>query len=376
MTTNINTFISGMLSFISFGYLANDGQPNLPAPQQIIETGTSLSEREADCSMNSESQSDYPSISMMSKGQINAFKKVERWTQNRVLFPERSSWSDNTKNEFDFGYWGRDCYLSSFYCESVDALKKIMSDLNGNDIYLDVGAGDGHAIHQYRDLNPNGAKAIGIALTQPGNIERVIEAEKRDEKFSFFLCDFKEFPTESLAGRVSVITDIKAAFCYGLDPAGVIQKMGTLLKEGGLAIIDFGYYQGIHPPSQIENISYLENEKKIGSRVLLHLWFHTIKGFDVLKPQKDFEKSLEINSRIMEKPNICDIHRFGENLIILRRNSQPVEADKLIPDPEFVHKWSILKDSEKNYDSFSPNYTWETSGTSETLLSKLEGLWR
>jgi len=317
----------------------------------------------------------YPSISQMSEDQINSFNKVDGWVQSRTLFDDPCfpcSWSGGkTEEGLNLYNMAATCYCNEFIIADADVFRKIMSDLKSDDIYLDIGAGDGHAIHQYREMHPDGATAIGVALTQPRHIERVIEAEKKDEKFAFFLCDFKEFPIEPLAGRTSVITDIKGAFRYGLDPAGVIKKMGALLKEGGIAIIALGYGLGINPPSQIKSFV----SKKRGSLTLLHLWFHTIKGFDVLKQQKSFEESLKINNELLETPKEMKYfqdYAYGNELIVLRRNSQPVEAEELIPSPEFVNTWSKLEDSEKNYDCFWPKYTWKTSDASETLLSKIK----
>lgn len=316
----------------------------------------------------------YPSISKMSQDEIASFKKIDNWVQNRTLFKEPSSWSGGKTEEcFNFSNFG----VGDSYPSLCGALKNIMNGLTSDDVYMDVGAGDGHAIHQYREIYPEGAKVIGITSTQPANIQRVIEEEKMDEKFSFFLADFKEFQTEPLSGRVSVITDIKGAFRYGLDPAGVIQKMGDLLKEGGLAIISFGGRIGIKPPSLIEEKYIALNSKErdfIGSSMLLHLWFHTIKGFDVIQENMDIEKSRKIHSEVMEKPEKFRKEYFGQETMVIKRNNQPVEADALVPDPAFIKEWSETPDSKKNHDCFCPFYTWKTSGTSETLLSKITWL--
>lgn len=41
-------------------------------------------------------------------------------------------------------------------------LRDAMSSLKSDDIFMDIGAGDGHAIHQYREIYPDGAKVIGM----------------------------------------------------------------------------------------------------------------------------------------------------------------------------------------------------------------------
>lgn len=324
-------------------------------------------------------QSAYPSISKMSPDEIASFQKIDGWIQNRTLFNEPSSWSSGKKEKgFSLCCFGVGSYQSSLENHvTKGALKNVMNDLTRDDIYMDIGAGDGHAIHQYREVYPEGAKVIGIASTQPANIERVIEEEQKDEKFSFFLADFKKFPTERLSGRVSVITDIKGSFRYGLDPAGVIHKMGNLLKEGGLAIISFGCRIGIKPrrPIKEKYIALTSKERDFtGSSMLLHLWFHTIKGFDVILENMELEKSRKIHSEIMEEPEKYEEEFFGNDIMVIRRNNQPVKVEKLVPDPAFIKRWSKIADHEKNYDWFCPFYTWKTSDTSETLLSKITRL--
>lgn len=51
-------------------------------------------------------QSEFPSISKMSKDQINPFKKVNEWVQNRTLFNEKSSWDGGRSNNPSLTYWG------------------------------------------------------------------------------------------------------------------------------------------------------------------------------------------------------------------------------------------------------------------------------
>lgn len=203
----------------------------------------------------------------------------------------------------------------------------------------------------------------------------MINEEKNDQKFSFFLADFNEFPIESLSGRVSLITDIKGAFRYGLNPAGTIKKMGTLLKEGGLALIDFGYGLGIDPPSLIKD-EYLAlgNKAKYGtgSKMLLLLWFHTIKVFDVIYENMDLEDSRRMHSEVMEKPEKCDFFLHSDEFMIIRRNNHPIEIEELVPNPTFIKTWS--ERPEKDYDSFWPRYSWKISDASEALLSKIKWL--
>lgn len=329
--------------------------------------------------INSENQYEYPSISKMPKDEIVSFKKVVNWVQRRTLFcDEETSWDGRMDSRGSLCYFGGSSYDGFFPGgKGKNVLKDIMRTLKSNDIYMDVGAGDGHAIHQYREVFPQGAEVIGIASTQPHDIERVINEEKRDGKFSFYLADFNEFPTESLAGRVSVITDIKGAFRYGLNPTCTIKKMGALLKEGGVAIIEFGRGLGIDPPSLIEDkYNVLDSRHKdwFGSKMLLHLWFHTIKGFDVIQKNMDLEFSRQIHAKVIEKPEAYERDNFGLDLMIIRRNSDPIEVEELIPNPKFIKDWSEIEDSERDYDDCCPKYTWKTSEASEALLAKITWL--
>lgn len=315
-----------------------------------------------------------PSISQLSFDEISAYKKIDGWVQNRGLFDQPCSWcGDNEKNlkEFNPSYLGASSYENLFH---GDFLKNRMKDFTSEDIYMDIGAGDGLAIHQYREMYPEGAEVIGIASTQPTCIERVIEEEKKDNKFSFFLKDFLDFPSKSLRGRVSFITDIKGAFRYGLDPVNVIKKMGELLKEGGFAVISLGYGIGINPTLIPEKCITMDDRRKyqIGSACLMHLWFHTIQGFDVI--QKNVEESSKLHHEIMENPKKYDGNFYGYETLVLRRNNQPIEIEELIPDPDFVSEWSNTPESERYYDGFWPKYSWKTSQSSEALLSKITWL--
>lgn len=309
------------------------------------------------------------SLSHMSPTQIEQFKIENHWEQNRTL---AKPIPDKTKPWYEKIH---KLMTGSSYEELLGGLfVKSMQEHKENDIYVDVGAGDGTALFEYLDFFPNGAKVIGIASTQPHNISKVIENDKNNSKFSFYLCDFNEFPTESLKGRVSLISDVKGAFRYSLYPHKVIDQMGKLLKTGGLVFIQTGYGIGIKPDMIPEKQNMLNSRQETqGSNQLLHLWFQTIKGFDVIQHEKTFENvesSIAINKEIIDNPDKWDNQMRDNQLIILRRNSDPVEVDPLVYDSEFVENWQ-KNSGEKHWDEWAPKYKWEMSEKSKELTKKI-----
>lgn len=304
------------------------------------------------------------SISQMNPHEINQFPVEKDWVQNRTLARQKTS-----TEEVLFGGGKVSSYeevLGGLFAKSIQELKE-------NDTYVDSGTGDGNALMEYREIFPHGANVIGIASTQPHDLSKVINKELADKKFSFYLSDFNNFPTESLAGRVSLLSDVKGAFRYSLYPQKVIQQMGKLLKTDGLAFIEMGYGIGIKPDMVTPEKNYLNSRQFTqGSNMLLHLWFQTIKGFDVIQHKKKFEnieKSIEINKEIIKNPHKWDDQMSDNQLIILRRNGDPVQVEPLTYDAEFLENWQ--RSEKKYWDGWAPRYKWEMSDESKELTKKI-----
>lgn len=297
---------------------------------------------------------------------------IERWMQGRALFD--NSKPSNSSIYYFGGHsykWVLDSRLDKY--AKVRLFDDTMKNLTHKDIYLDVGAGNGKAIKEYRQLFPAGAKVIGIGSTQPHEeaIQDVIEQDKNDEKFSFYLDDFTKFPTEALAGRVSVITDVIGAFRYGRDPAQVIRQVGKLLKEGGLVFFKFTYSDGIKVPQGYDKF-VVWNRPKDSSSHLLYLWFQTIRGFDVLQEDMTLEESKAFQKEIIDDIHKVASRRFAEYAIVLRRNADQVEVDPLIIDPKVDQDVSRNKEGGIYWDEWIPAYTWEMSAYSQSMLKKPE----
>lgn len=302
----------------------------------------------------------YPSISRMSSEELNRYPFEKTWVQNRKLFyyvvPPESRYSKGYKGGYSYEEelkYGRDFF------------KNIFSNLQREDIYLDSGAGDGEAILEYRQKFPEGAQVIGISKTQPIALEKIVGVEREDTKFFYYLADFNQLPLDSLANRVSVMTDIKGAFLYSLDPVLVIQRIGGILKEGGIVIIDYAHAR-IKIPKEYEDRLFLSNKGQTASGSLMHVWFRMIKGFDYIEcpcDQKGEEDRKEMESKNLFFP---DFYWFNEHVAILKRNRDPVEVDRLICD-ENAHKMYEKKEWPA---SWAPEYTWELSERSRNFLSQ------
>lgn len=299
----------------------------------------------------------YPSISNMELEEINKFS-IENYVQERKLF------NDGTEECLvQFGYFGGESYKSTL-SDAGKLFVETMKHLTEDDVYFDVGAGDGNALRQYRALYPEGALVAGISFTQPKEkIEDLINRDRTDDKFSFYLGDFKKFPADFFAGRVAVMTDILGAFRYGYDPACIIRQAGIMLKEGGLFFIKYGYADGIKIPE-----GYTQFKKRdVGGR-LMGLWFQTIKGFDVLQEDMTLDESRSFRERIFTHLQDVDLHAFKPYVAVLRRNSDPVEVDTLVADPFFADEECKKT---KYWDAWYPNYTWIMSENSRSLIKDM-----
>lgn len=309
-----------------------------------------------------------PSISRMTLAQRGQYCKISNWVQNRTLFenqnPKKSSLN-----------YGGDNYADALMVQSKSIFRETMNNLQKEDIYMDVAAGNGAALIQYLEMFPAGANVVGVNLTQPLEVEKIIEKDANDERFSYYLSDFKTFQKSSLVNRVSVITDIQGAFRYGCDPVQMINQMGTLLKEGGMAFIDLGYGIGIVPDGVPAEVINLDSRGKefIGSTLLMQLWFHTIKGFDVIQEGLNVEDSIKFHDQIMEKPQEVDKYAPSRQAVYLRRNNQPVKVEPLTPTYNFDLEETKVSGA---WDIIYPRYSWELSDESAALLSKVTWLIR
>jgi SAM-dependent methyltransferase len=304
------------------------------------------------------------SISNMSPEKIREFG-TEEYVTIRTL-----------KTELPEGALGRYNYSGSSYLESFGRIigKRLIGDLEKlqpQDIYLDIGCGEGAAIKEYRASYPDGAAVVGISLTRPSeeNLAQVVQKDQNDEKFAYCLDDFNKFPAEALKGKASIITDVFGAFRYGQDPTRYIEQVGKLLKPGGKVYIRFLLNDGIEVPKEGKfNASYL-GERKDSSDVM-RLWFHTIRGFDVIQPEMTQEESRKYHEWCFkEAPDLYKIgskqKESGGPQVILQRNADPVQVDQLTAHPRFA---TPKAESEKNYEMWYPSYEWKMSDYSKELI--------
>lgn len=307
------------------------------------------------------------SIGKMNENELSQYSAVDNWVQNRKLFNVQVQKKDSKHESYEssINTW--------MYDNEQHIFNRTFARLQNTDIYVDVGAGDGKALLQYRKIHPTKASVIGIASHLPHSIEKIKKLDAEDNKFSFYLCDFKNFSIGSLAGKVSVITDIKGAFVYGLDPVHMIQKMGEMLKDGGLVFINTAGKVRLQVP---ENCPGLFPSKEINlSQDLLHVWFRTIKGFDYVDREfEDWEKKLyrrpdsfDESATKSEHPISMTLFYFRPDVVILRRNSEAIEIDPLIAHPNIVENW---EKAAKHTNAWHANYTWEVSERTKTFLSK------
>jgi SAM-dependent methyltransferase len=274
---------------------------------------------------------------------------------------------------------GKYNYSGSSYLESFGGTmgigKSLIEDLEKlqpQDIYLDIGCGEGAAIKEYRESYPEGAAVVGVSVTPPSqkNMAATVQKDHTDEKFAYCLGDFNQFPTDALKGKVSIITDVIGAFRYGQNPTRYIEQVGKLLKPGGKAYIRFLRNDGIEvPKGGAFDALYLG--QRMDSCDLLRLWFHTIKGFDVMQPGKTLEESRKYQEWCFtETPNLYKINSLQKEIcsfpqIVLQRNADPVQADQLTAHPHFA---TPKAESEKNYEMWYPSYEWKMSDYSKELI--------
>jgi len=130
--------------------------------------------------------------------------------------------------------------------------------------------------------------------------------------------------------------DMVASFRYAFDPVGVIRKIGELLKPGGKAFICFGYEPRILHHSDLvqdNNTSFNSSQKRMGSKMLMIMWLHTIQGFNVLGNKVSIESK---NYAEANPNNIIDSIK-DDGMIILERTEEPVTK------PAFFDFMPILK---------------------------------
>jgi SAM-dependent methyltransferase len=238
--------------------------------------------------------------------------------------------------------------------------------LGAQDVYLDSGCGDGAAIIEYRTVFPQGASVVGISATCPNQekISALIQKDEEDQKFSYCLCDFNNFPTSHLEGKVTLMTDILGALRYGGNPTRFIEQAGKLLKPGGKLYIRYAWSDGIEIP---KDDRYIRMGGRPDSCQLFHLWFYSIRGFEVLEPQKTAEESHIFREKCLkEDDDIFELSRNKDkNIVVLLRNNDPVQADTLIADPRFAEG----SEKDRNFDYWYPFYKWEMSDYTKSLIA-------
>jgi SAM-dependent methyltransferase len=302
---------------------------------------------------------EYMSISTMPPEKIQEFESESR-VASRTLFKSITRRSD--LSPFFYGGYS--------YEETLGRMGKVLTDdlsqLGAQDVYLDSGCGDGAAIIEYRTVFPQGASVVGISATRPNQekISALIQKEKEDKKFSYCLCDFNNFPTSHLEGKVSIMTDIFGVLRYGCNPTRFIEQAGKLLKPGGKLYIIYAWADGIIIPKD-GRFNYLNRPD---SNDLFGLWFYTIKGFDVLEPEKSLEESRAFQENCFkDEKNLSKLRINQEShRLILVRNKDPVQADTLIAHPYFANE---VSEKAKNFDYWCPSYTWEMSDYTNSLFA-------
>jgi len=154
-------------------------------------------------------------ISQMDSSQISRFNTSPNWIDGRKLLKQEQ---DSLNRVSGWGYAVPNSYEGIFQSNQVEIFKQALKDLNQNEIYLDIGAGRGQAIMEYLSTYPQRAQVIGIVNTRPTlGTEELIELDKNNPQFQYYLCDILQFSVPSLYGRVSLITDMAAI------PAGIFQ---------------------------------------------------------------------------------------------------------------------------------------------------------
>jgi SAM-dependent methyltransferase len=149
----------------------------------------------------------------------------------------------------------------------------VLQGLTARDRWLDVGPGEFFAVHDYYFSGefPGKAKAIALNLTPLEDqtaLEHIsqLNQELPSGKFSYNIGDVLDLsPRET--GKLSLITDIYAAFCYSPAIDEVLAKYAELLKPGGhLALVARG-------------TSFVDEN---GKKVSLKKFFESLPGFEVV----------------------------------------------------------------------------------------------
>jgi hypothetical protein len=143
----------------------------------------------------------------MSEQERGAFPIVSTtWMHERRLFKSNS---DPFQAQFIPLVSGSPSYEGILGFNSSLFVKTI-KQLHSEEIYLDVGAGAGKAILEYRKEYPAGASVIGLANARVSSKEEadLIAHDQNDRKFTYYLADFLTFSNPLLVGQVSLITEV------------------------------------------------------------------------------------------------------------------------------------------------------------------------
>lgn len=113
-------------------------------------------------------------------------------------------------------------------------LDELMS-LGSDDLWVDVGAGQARAIHDYyKDLSsPRKARAIAIGVRLPPGTDLAAISRIAEGRFEYISGKFVEDLDLDSLGRAKVVTDVLGALHYSRQMDKVLEKELRLLSIGG-----------------------------------------------------------------------------------------------------------------------------------------------
>ena len=307
------------------------------------------------------------SISKMSEADREKFRRsndiYKTWEVGRRLFDDPSKRAIDKEDNYQF--WIR------INNENYDLFRKKIEALTSDEIFFDSGCGNGVAGEDYAKAYPKGATFIGVTLTRPDMENEDAKWLKRDRspRLHLFLHDILEFPTTSLHGRVSVITDIHGAFRYSGQPSKALTKMAEMLKIGGTLFLVFSGTETVDVSTYEDKISSCKKKELIaqGSSALLFLYLSTIRGLKVIGPEEGITPKL-----IQERFGLCKDSSYDYDTVpeigywnccwVFERTEEPLALDPLYKEG----------DDSQVYDTHNfQKFFWQVSERNKYLLDKL-----